>query len=294
MDYTHAEWKGRTGGTTLMQRALVGLLRHTDVRVLYFCMAWVVPFYMLFSHKGYVASYHYFHRRLGHRPVSAFLHVYANHFRFGQVIIDRFAMFAGRHFRFEVEGQELFDQLEQGTEGFVQLSSHVGNYELAGYSLTPRHKCFYALVFGGETATMQRGRSRLFDVGRVTMVPVSEDMSHIFVLSDALGNGHIVSMPGDRIFGSPRAVSCQLLGATARFPLGPFAMAVQREVPLLAVFVLKESAQTYRIVVRRVEADSQLPRRERMEALARSFATHLDAVLRRYPHQWFNYYEFWQ
>jgi len=127
------------------------------------------------------------------------------------------------------------------------------------------------------------------------MIPASSDMSHIFVLNEALANGEIVSIPADRLFGSPRYVECDLLGSKARFPLGPYALALQREVPTLALFVMKESAYRYKIYIRRIEADP-IPyknRKEQAANLAQHFAYELETILRKYPEQWFNYYEFW-
>ena len=293
MAYQHDQWKGDTGGTPWMQRTLIRWFRHTDLRIPYFCMGWMVPFYMLKNHCEYLASYHYFRRCWGHGPLKAFWNVYCQQFRFGQVIVDRFAMFAGKTFHIEVDRQELFDALESGDKGFVQLSCHMGNYELAGYSLTPKHKRFFALVFQGETETVMRQRQRMFETGRVTMVPVQEDLSHIFTLSGELENGNIVSMPGDRIFGSPRYVECELLGRKARLPLGPFALAAQREAPMLAVFVMKEGTTHYRIYVREVSDEAQTTGKEKANAMARTFAAHMGEMIRKYPHQWFNFYEFW-
>lgn len=74
-----------------MQRSLITIMRRTGVRPLYAVMAMVVPFYMLFSRRSFRAIWHYY-RRIWHLPAwRALLKVYANHFAFGQVIIDRFA-----------------------------------------------------------------------------------------------------------------------------------------------------------------------------------------------------------
>ena len=50
------EWDGVTGGTTLGQKAMKVVLSIFDVRIGYAIMGLVVPFYMLFHHKGYVAT----------------------------------------------------------------------------------------------------------------------------------------------------------------------------------------------------------------------------------------------
>lgn len=289
----HEQWSGRTDGQPWMQRTLIKIFKVTDIRIMYFMMGWVVPFYMLRNHKEYLAMYRFFRKRFGYGRVKSFWNVFKNHLKFGQVILDRFAVYAGKRFKFFIEGGELFDHLAKQPSGFVQLSSHVGNYEMAGYSLVSHDKRFNAVVYAGETATVMRNRAAMFAPNNMRMILVGNDMSHIFALNQALGDGEIVSVPGDRIFGSPRYVECDFFGDVARFPMGPFAMAIQRDVPLLAVFVMKISTMGYKIYVRKIDADAALSRKERIEAAAKSFASELEAIVRQYPTQWFNYYDFW-
>lgn len=276
-----------------MQRALIVLFKVIPIEFIYAIMALVVPFYMLFNSKGYSAMYHFFRRRMGKGTVSAFFHVYLNHFCFGQVVLDRFATYAGRRFKIEVEGNEHFLRLSEGESGFMMLSSHVGNYEQAGYALRSDRKPFNALVFAGESATVMNERGKQFVDKQIRMIPVQSDMSHLFAVNCALDAGEIVSMPADRCHGSQKSVGCRFMGGVAQFPLGPFATAVQKEVPVLAVAVMKEGARRYRAYVRPLTADPSLPRRKQMEALAQTFAAELEEVVRSHPHQWYNYYEFW-
>lgn len=238
--------------------------------------------------------YLFFRKRLAFSPLKAFRYVYLNHFSFGQIILDRFAVYAGKKFTFVIDGREQFENLVSRKEGFLQLSSHVGNYELAGYSLVAKEKRFNALVFSGETETVMKNREKVLSRNNIRMIPVEENMLHVFLLNNALNNGEIVSMPGDRIFGSPRYVECPFFGEKAKFPLGPFAIATQRDVRILAVFVMKESVNKYRIFVRNVSAGKDLfSRKEKIAELAETFAVELEKVVRMYPTQWFNYYDFW-
>lgn len=290
----HKDWKGVTGGTPWMQRMLVAWFRFSPLIIPYFCMAWVVPFYMIFNHNGYLAIYRYFRNRHGYGRLKAFIYVYINHFRFGQIIIDRFAMYAGKHFEMEIEGQDMFDELDNSDDGFIQLSSHVGNYELAGYSLKPQKKSFNVLVFAGETKQVMNGRHSMFAGKRIQMIPISEDMSHIFLINNALSEGNIVSIPGDRVFGSPRSVKCNFMGGEASFPLGPFAMATQRGINMLAVFVMKKSIHKYCIYVKRISVPADVDRKMKAHALTQVYADELEMMMRKYPAQWFNYFDFWK
>ena len=290
----HNEWSGKTDGQPWMQRSLIVMFRVLPLWLPYGVMALVVPFYMIFNRKGYKSMYQFFRKRFGYGPWKSFWKVYANHFRFGQVILDRFCVYAGKKYRFITEGQELMDELETHPEGFVNLSSHVGNYEIAGYSLRPKSKRFNALVYAGETTTVMENRQRMLSQNNMSMIPVKEDMSHLFTLNTAIDNGEIVSMPADRIYGSQKVAECMFFGEKARFPLGAFALAAQKNVAMLAIFVMKESYKTYHAYVRVIQCDREARIREQMSQLAQNFATNLEEIVKSYPTQWFNYFDFWK
>ena len=287
------QWKGRTDGLPWMIRCLVAVMRVVDRRVIYCFMALIVPFYMLFNHKGYISIYRFFRRRLGFGPLKSFCKVYANHFRFGQVIIDRYAAYAGRKFSYTIDGNELFLKLMESDGGFVQLSSHAGSFEMVGYGLTSDLKRINGLLFAGESQVMKDFRRSILASHNIGLIEVDGTMSHIFAMNAALDRGEIVSMTGDRLLGSPKALKCMFMGAEAKFPMGPFALAVQKEVPMLAMFAMRENARSYKVFVRRIESDAELPLRARMTAMAQRFAAELEEIVRLYPTQWFNYYDFW-
>ena len=290
------DWTGRTDGTDWMLRSLIWFFRWTPPRALYAVMGLVVPFYMLLRRKSFLAIYHYYRQGHGCGRLRAFVNVYRNHYAFGQVILDRFAVYAGRSFALDIEGNEYYKRIADQTGGAVFLSSHTGNFELCGYLLNSVGKRLHALVYAGEAEAVMENRRRVWAAHNVTMVPVRDDLSHLFTINAALEAGDAVCMAGDRLLGSAKSVACPFLGRPARFPLGPFALAVQRGVPLIALFVMKESARHYHVYVQpvRLAAEEEaLPRRQRMEALARAFAAQMERIVKQYPHQWFNYYEFW-
>ena len=158
----HEEWRGNTGGTAWGRNMLIRMFRHIDLRWVYVFMAvFVIPMYLLFAHKSYLAIYHYFRRRHHFGVWKSFRYTYLNHYRFGQIILDRFAVYAGQEFHFNLEGNKHFLNLLNGESGFVILSCHVGNYELAGYTFQSTGKRYNALVFSGEAADVMENRNRM-------------------------------------------------------------------------------------------------------------------------------------
>ena len=288
------EWKGRTDGLPWMIRSLVVVMKVLDRRAIYIVMALIVPFYMIFNHKGYKSIYRFFRDRFNYGPLKSFCKVYANHFRFGQVIVDRYAAFAGKKFKFSFEGNDLFLSMLEEPGGFVQLSSHIGNYEMVGYSLTSTSKRINGLFYGGESEVMMDFRRRILSMHNVGLIEVDGSMSHIFQMNAALDRGEIVSMTGDRMLGSAKSLLCSFLGADANFPMGPFALAVQKDVPIVAVFSMRGKWGVYDVYVRKITATHGLSARASMQDMAQKFAAELEAMVRLYPTQWFNYYDFWK
>ena len=257
------KWEGTTYGNSMMHHWLIKLLKVIDIS-----------------------------ERWGYGPVKAFLKTYQNHCLFSQVVIDRFAMYAGKRFTVEIEGFEHFQHLTRQKPAFVQLSSHIGNYEMAGYTLASHDKPLNALVFYGEKQTVMENRVDMFADKNIRMISVKNDMSHLFLIDHALQQ--IVSMPADRIFGSPKYVITQLLGAEVKLPLGPFSVATMRGLNVLAVNVMKSSTKSYKIYVTPLDYDKQAPRKQQICQLAHGYAAELERMLTMYPAQWYNYFDFWK
>jgi len=302
-------WKGNTGGGNIGQRGLIMLFNIFGFKPLYAVLVFVVPFYMLFARKGYLAIYHYFRQQFGLSAWQSFWKTYQNHFLFGQVILDRFAVFAGRKNAFEVEiiGFEHFEQLSNEKKGFIMAGAHVGNFEIVGYMLNSKMKRVNALIYAGETAEMQKNRSKIFNNNNINLIPVLNDMSHFFTINAALQNGEIVSMPCDRNHGSTKSVECNFLNGKADFPVGAFALAASFEVDALAIFAIKISAKKYKIFLKPIcdnkICDNQTlqianrtiaNRKLQIANLANSYVKELENIVKQYPEQWFNFYEFWK
>ena len=290
----HDKWVGTTYGNGWMHRWLIRFLKVIDVRLLYgFAYVFVVPSTLIVNSKARKVIYRYFKERIGYSPLKSFWKTFQNHCLFSQVVIDRFAMYAGKQFNIEIDGYETFEQHSKQPSGFVQLSSHIGNYEIAGYSLVAKDKRFNALVFAGEKESVMANRNKMFDGNNIRMIPMKADMSHLFVIDSALTNGEILSMPADRVFGSQKAFKIDFMGKPAKFPQGPFILAAMRETPVLFVAVMKKGSKTYHITVKQLESPAEGNGRKKAETLAKQYAKELERIVKANPTQWYNYFDFW-
>ena len=286
-------WVGTTYGNSWMHRWLIRLLRLFGIRAIYAFMAVFVIPVCLIVNPGRKIIYRYFREIWGLQPLTAFMKTCKNFYLFGQVVIDKFAMYGGKKFDVEIEGYDHYLRLAEQPEGFILMSAHVGNYEIAGYTLKAEKKVFNALVFGGEKQSVMENRNRMFRDSNIRMIPIGSDMSHLFEINKALSDGEIVSMPADRLFGASRQMSHTFLGKEAAFPAGPFAVASSRSLDVLAVNVMKTQAERYKIFVTPLHYDKQAPRKEQAAQLLAAYVAELERIVRQYPEQWYNYFQFW-
>jgi predicted LPLAT superfamily acyltransferase len=151
------------------------------------------------------------------------------------------------------------------------------------------------MIFGGEAEEVQKNRLAMLRDNNVRVIPVSDDMSHIFMINEALTNGEMISMPCDRSFGSSKTVECDFLNGKADFPIGAFVLALQFNVPVISMFVLKITASLYRIHVISVPVPAAGgDKRRQINEMTRTFAGILEDIVKKYPEQWFNFYSFWK
>ena len=229
------KWAGTTSGSNRMHGYLISVLRHIDVRLLYlFSYIFVIPV-ALVRNPSRKTAWDFYRNHLGYGRLKAAWYVYLNHCKFSQVVIDRFAMYAGKKFKVEVEGMDIFSSLASRDEGFVMMSSHIGNYEIAGYSLVSDTKTINAVVYGYEKQSVTDNRNNMFRKTNIRMIGIREDMSHLFEIDRALAAGDIVSFPSDRYMGATKTITAPFLGQEAKFPMGPFSVATMRGLDAIAV-----------------------------------------------------------
>ena len=277
-------WSGKTGGTHWMQRALVGIIRKTDIRFVYGLMhLWLIWYILVRSNERHGA--YVFHRRRGRNRLQAALDVYRSFYHFGKAILDRFAAYAGENFEVEVINRELYYGRVNEPRGFVMLFSHVGNTEMAGYFLPAPDKQLHILAYGGESPVVMKHREQMLARNNIGMIPMMpNDMTHIYRIGEVIQSGDILSMAADRRMGD-HTVTCTFMGTQAAFPAGPFRICQTLKRPVLLVFVIKQNHHSYRVLCEQIEPSPDM---------AQHFAQRLEQMARTYPYQWFNFYDFWE
>lgn len=284
-------WSGRTQGGSFGQKFILYMVKYTDIRFCYCLLLFIVPFFIVFSHKNCMAIYRYFRERHGYSCLKSWRNCYVNHFLFGQLIFDRFAVFAGKNniFKVEIVGEELFNKVMSSPRPVLIAGAHIGNFEIAGYLLHQVDKPINAIVFEGEAKVIQQLRDKELCKNNVCMIPVRADLSHIFEINAALERGEAVSMPCDRFFTGKKCGRVNFLGAIANFPTGAFHIATRCETEVITIFVVKSGLLRYKIFVDAINTDNN----KSVDILLNRYVQVMERIINRYPAQWYNFYNFW-
>ena len=293
---SEVQWTGKTGGGNFGQRFVLGCLKSVKVTVLYPVLPLVVPVYCVVNHKAFGCIYRYFKEIHHYSGWKSFWKTIQNHLIFGQVVLDRFAVLAGNteQFHLDIENADALDCLLDQPGGFIIAGAHIGHFELTGHCIRQSKKRINAVIYGGEAAVIKQRRSNSFTQNNIRLVPVEEDLSHLFIIKDALEHGEIVTILCDRIWGSNKTLTVNFLGKEAKFPLGTFLLAAQMQVPVVSIVNTKVRGRHYHSTVQPLTSpDPSLPIRKQSEQIAAAYAQSLESVLRKHPEQWFNYFDFW-
>lgn len=288
-------WSGKTGGTKWQQQFLLRVFRHVDPTWMYPVMwLWVIG-YIIGRGKERQAVWYYWTQRQHKKGLSAAYHFWLSYIAFGKAVLDRFACWAGRSMQISIDGEALWNNYLVNPQPLIIIGSHIGNIELTGY-LVQMPKDVYALVYLGDTELVVEQREKLFNRHGLHIIPVQRDGGHVLDMHRALSDGYILSILGDRLLLGSRAMVMPLLGEEAPFPEGTYRMAVAEQVPVLSLYVMREGHNRYSIYVKQLSDGTYTAtnHKQQAEELLGRYVEVMEEMLYRYPHQWFNFYSFWQ
>jgi KDO2-lipid IV(A) lauroyltransferase len=194
--------------------------------------------------------------------------------------VDATTLSGGEHGREHVDGL-----LESG---FIVLTAHVGNWELAGRLLVGRSQGRpLHVVMAPEADPRVEGLLRHGGPTRIVTLRAPADA---IPLVAALRRGEIVGMQGDRPLGQRGDMPVPFFGAPALFPLGPFVLARAAGVPVLPAYCVLRDDRRYTVLL---QPPIHVQRDEEDAALAQ-WVDGLAAVIARHPTQWFSFVDPWE
>ncbi|TGD59182.1 LpxL/LpxP family acyltransferase [Flavobacterium humi] len=287
-----SEWDGKSKGTLLGYKIFVFCIKKLGIKAAYSVLIFVAFYYFVFQRKSNRAIFYYFRERLQYSFLRSKIMVYKSYFTFGQTIIDKTAISAGLRdkFSYEFDGVEVLKELLKEKKGGVLISAHVGNFEIAEHFFGEIDlDCQINLVTTDmEHSAIKEYLESVTQKSSIKFIIVRDDLSHIFEINNALSNNELICFTGDRYFEGTKFMTEPLLGAEANFPAGPFLIASRLKVPVVFVYVMKEPDLHYHLYARKADVKQRDDK-----GLLKAYTESVEMMLKKYPLQWFNYFDFW-
>ncbi|WP_372367070.1 hypothetical protein [Candidatus Uabimicrobium sp. HlEnr_7] len=290
------KWDGKSYGTPLGYKMFIFCIRFLGLRFTY-AILFLASIYYIFKRKSRESTTQFkkIYKNWSHKTKKiGFFFLFKRVFTFGQVLIDRVAVFFGIKFHLEEDGVNNLESILQS--GGIILGSHFGNWE-AGLSILKQKKDLktyvaMSVVEGDFLQKILQKKARNF----VSVIPLDRDHDSLFKIKNCLQENKVVAMHGDRYFGKMRTIESSFMGEQAHFPTGPYIIGATLQKKICFVSVVKIKWNTYKVVCSEpllCTWDRQYKKNDQIKAWLQKYISFIEENLRDYPEQWFNFYDFW-
>lgn len=231
---------------------------------------------------------------------GAWRHIYT----FAMTIVDRVLLLAGRGDELDIrpEGAGALAEVLREGRGCVLLGSHLGSFEaIRVFSRRAPAECsaLKVVMDRAQNSLMTRMLEEIDPAIRDTVIDARQPGPQIVLqAAAALADGAMVAMLADRVYRNEATATVEFMGSPVALPLAPLAIAATLEVPVFTVFGLYEGKRRYRLVFERLPrpataAAGRSARRAALNQWVADYAKRLEYHARRYPYNWFNFYDYW-
>jgi predicted LPLAT superfamily acyltransferase len=225
------------------------------------------------------------------------------HYReFALSIVDRIGIWFGHvdDFSYEMVGEKYLDRVAEEGRGAIVVGAHLGSFDALRLLAERRNSIVNVLMFTANAErinTLFRELSPDTDARVIRVDP--ESIDSVFVIRECLRRGELVAILGDRIEPGDqnRTARIPLLGDSVELSQAPFLLAALLDCPVLMVLALREGAGRYSVFAEKLADRVRLPRSEREKGAAElmtAYAARLEFHCKRYPFQWFNFFDYWK
>jgi predicted LPLAT superfamily acyltransferase len=269
----------------------------------------IVAYFFLTDRKGRRASVAYLRRiyatpegRAALRRSPGRWESFLHYREFALSIVDRLGIWFGRvdTFDYEMVGEEHLDRLAEEQRGAILLGAHLGSFDALRLLAKRKNSIVNVLMFtanANRINTLFRDLSPEIDAHLIRIEPGS--IESVFEIRACLQRGELVAILGDRIEPGDqnRTLSIPLLGDPVKLSRAPFMLANLLGCPVLTILAFRETPGHYSVFAERLVDRIELKRNERnkgVEELLTAYAGRLEHYAKRYPFQWFNFFDFWE
>jgi len=275
------------------------MLKFFGLRGAYFLLSGVALHYLLFDMDARRRCMAYVRRRF---PDAGFFGnvnaVYRLFLNQGQHLIDYYASLSKTvHFDLYMENKDIITKVGQAPGGFVLLTSHVGNWQIAMPALAHINKKVYLVRRPEDNQAVAHSFGVDWKSSQIRLISPEGDFGGAIEIVRALGEGAIVSMAGDRRYNFDSVRVPSFLGATAFFPYGAFHIAAACQVPVVVFLSAKTGPRAYEVSISRLinpVYKKGIPKKDQIARWVGEYTEVLEEFLKKYPYQCFIFNDVWK
>ncbi|OGV41900.1 MAG: hypothetical protein A2X46_17765 [Lentisphaerae bacterium GWF2_57_35] len=268
------------------------------LRGAYVLLGFVAGYYWLFDRTARRSARAYLQRRFrGRSGWAAQRDIYRLFYSQGVSLIDRYVMaMKPSLFSLGIVNYEAIRPLvEDPRQGFILLTSHVGNWQAVMLALGRMNRRVNLLMRTEENEAVNQYLRIQEAGGLIDIVSPDLPLGGVLELTQRIQRAEIVAIMGDRAYTSDTA-EIVFLGDQAGFPRGAFHLASAWDCPVVVMFTAKTGPSAYDVEIAGVIHPGQTPgtvKRERISHMAQQYADLLSAYAERHPYQFYLFHDVW-
>ena len=284
-------------GSPILIRLILWIALHIGRPTARLLLYPISGYFFLTATEQRKASRHYLQRVLQREPHTG--HILRHIHCFAATILDRVYLLADRHqsYRIELKHVRTLLDLVEAHQGCLLVGSHIGSFEvLRALAIEDQPFTLRVLMYPEHNRTVTGLLTSLNPELAQTVIPLGQ-VDSMLEVHNSLSQGAVVGMLGDRAAENDQSVDCEILGGKARFPIGPAVLAARMQVPTILFLGLYHGNKRYEIHFERlpdIVLNNRATRQDQIQQWMQHYAQRLEYHLRRYPYNWFNFYDFWE
>ena len=265
----------------------------------YFLLSGVAFHYLLFDVDARRRAMAYVRRRFPNAGlfgnVNAVYRIFINQ---GQHLIDHYASLSGAvHFDLRLESKDIINKIGSAREGCILLTSHVGNWQIAMPAFSQINKKIYLVMRPEDNRAVANSLGVDRESSQIKLISPEGDFGGAIEIVQAIQDGAIVSMMGDRRYGFDSVRVPSFLGAAASFPYGAFHIAAVCKVPVVVFLSAKTGPQQYTVSISRLIYPAYKEGRRKKDQVVdwvQEYTSDLEEFVLKYPYQCFIFNDVWK
>lgn len=198
-----------------------------------------------------------------------------------------------KRFRYLLDGEGILHELASRKTGAIALTAHMGNYDLGAALFAQKFERSIRMVRAPEPDALAAEHVDLAldqaTAGAIKVGYSNDGTALAFDLLNALRQGEIISIQGDRVVGEVARAPVKFFGRDVFLPNGPFVLSFVSNTLIYPLFIVRIGHRKYKIIAREpiICGQDRQSRDEQIALAMQTWSSTLEKVVREYWPQWF-------